>query len=330
MVRSLRRLLVVSAFVGSLLVAAHPAGAVDLEAPAPTDPKPGLWAEIDKECFGTSPGVRWRVGNNTNGPHLFGIYREGSLVFEVKVDPGEVKSSAMHSPLWEDTHQHFQIAWQSQGTVLAQLKPWLNCIEPDPSATVASTGAGGNACAGTVAVTVVNTGTQNADVKIIKDHSVVKNVLVGTDAAVTVEFEAEPGAGIAATYLNHGLYEFFFETVAVECTSDKPDTPAPPDDGGGGGGASLDDDPADNGNTIEPTDDPGPGLGEAEPEPVVTDLATPVASGTDLTREIAVLSGRHASSSSDGEPASSGLVWIVLVGALAMGAVAVGRVLRPQ
>jgi hypothetical protein len=330
MLRSLRRLLVVAVLVGTTLLAVQPAAAIDVEAPAPTEPKPSLWAEIDKECFGSTPGVRWTIGNNTNGPHLFGVYHNGDLVHEVKVDPGEVKTSAFNSPHWEDTHQQFQIVWQSQGTVLAQLKPWLDCIQPELTATVGTTDPDGNACAGTVALSVTNTGTQNANVQFIKDHSVMKTLVVATGATTTVEFEAAPGAGIAAAYLNHGLHELFFGTVTVDCAADDQDQPSPPDGDGTGndGGASLDDDPADTGASLESVDEPGTDLGEGEPEPVVTDLATTPDPDTDLASEIAMLTARHGPT----PDVESGSSWtrVALLGASAVGMAATGiLLLRP-
>jgi hypothetical protein len=347
MSRPIRRLITALATGAlALTVLATPAAALEL-APTPAEPKPSLWAEITTECFGTpatTPGIRWRIGNNTNGPHVFGVVHQGSKVYDVVVHPGEVKTSALNAPHWEDTFQSFKVVWSSQDVVLAQLKPWLNCTEPDLAVTFDATDAEGQPCAGPLAITVTNSGTQNGQVKILVGNLVVHQAVVATDGSVTLDLVAATGDWIAASFLNHGLHELFFGIQVVECPDDPP-APPDPNDGGGddanGGnhwngdgaddGAGIQDDPGAPGGTWEPVDEPGGDVGEAEPEPVVSSFGTVddgVAPGEEmgLDREIALLSARHGMRGAPtGSPTGPWLAVLGLAAALAVSAIALRR-----
>jgi hypothetical protein len=326
------RLLFATVIVALLAAgAAPPARALEL-APPPAEPKPSLWAEIETECFGahgTTPGIRWKAGNNTNAKHIVALFHNGGHVYDVMVEPGEVKTGALNAPQWEDTSQSFAVVWKSQDVTLAQIKPWLNCTEPELSVTYSATDAMGAPCAGPLTVTVANSGNQNAEVRILLQQAVVQHVVIQPGTSVGVEMEAVAGNSIAGTVWDHGAHEFFFGTQAVDCDEDDdggegeppapPEPPAPNDGGNDGGEPKVDDAPGEPGGTWQEVDEPEPGVVEDLPEPVIAD-APPGPPDTEagdpgLDEEITRLRGRQLGGPNE-PPVSGGSSrwggWVVL------------------
>jgi hypothetical protein len=318
-------------------------------APVPQEPKPNLWAEFEVDCFsgGTSPGVRWRAGNNTNGTHIFSLLHNDKLVFDFKVEPGETKSSALHSHLWEDSYQFFEIKWTSQDKRLAATQPWLNCVEPELTYTFGEVDHNGDPCAGLVDIEFTNDGTQTAQVRLgVGGPAHESQFTVGTGATEAKQIHVGAGTIVWASYLNHGHHEYFLEAKAVDCDEDLPDPPVPavpdgddvndppeppdPDagdgdgDGGNGGGPQVDDAPGEPGGTWQEVDEPDPGVVDRLPDPVMKDRgdhsSDPLPHGTQvagltLDREIGLLLERAPlpGTASDTAGAPLWAFWLVAV-----------------
>ncbi len=308
------RLLTAAAVSALVMLAATPANAGEL-APVPAAPQPNLWAEIETECFGdgSSPGIRWRAGNNTNGTHVLSLIRNDSVVYDVVIAPGEEKTSALHAAHWDDTFQHFQMRWKSQDQVLAQAKPWLNCVEPELAVSFDPADVDGAPCSGPVTATVHNSGTQNGEVRIVHGGDLVDHFVVATGSAVGVDLDAEAGTWLAGTVWDHGAHEFFFEVAVVDC----PDAPSEP-------GPEPAPDPNGDGPLGEPGELGEPGLVDELPSPVTADRSpAPDAEVTGLTldREISLLLARQPSDDTLAAPGGA-TPWIlgfaVLLGAAAL------------
>ena len=289
----------------AVTIAPGPAAALEL-APPPTEPKPPLWAGFESVCLGAkedTPGVRWTISNTTNGPHIFSFLNEGQLVYDVLVASGETKSGSVSSVLWEDTHRHFQIIWKSQNTVLAQTKPWFNCVEPVLSASFGPVDAHGKPCAGVVPLTIANSGTQTAQVHVYqKTPAVFTALAVPAGASEIVQVPMLPGQTLSGSYLNHGSHEFFFGIEVVECLPPAPPEPPEPPvlpeppqddppagDDGAGDGPAMNEEPGEPGGTLEPADVPGSDADQSISEPAVSPFRV-----IDLEAEIARLHARHS------------------------------------
>lgn len=221
------RLLAAVSVTAVVVLSTTPASARGL-VPVPAAASPNLWAEIEADCFGdgSSPGVRWRAGNDTNGSHLLSLTRNGDVVYDVVIGPGEEQTSVLHATHWEDSYQHFQMWWKSQDQVLAQAKLWLNCIEPELEVSFDPADVLGAPCSGPVTAKVRNSGTQNGQVRILHDGALLDQFVVPTGSEVEIDVEADAGTWLAGTVWDHGAHELFFETNVVDC----PDAPPEPSD----------------------------------------------------------------------------------------------------
>ena len=323
---------VVLATVTSLILlgSATPVSAIDL-APAPSPSESGLWATPEVTCKHGSPGVVWTLGNNTNGTHVYSLYVDGMWASQVTVEPGQVRTRSFHSNLWEDSYVHFEVVWKSQGTTIAQIKPWLNCKEPELSYTFAKVDDQGNPCAGMLEVEITNTGNQTADIKLQAGNGLAQHTqfALGIDSSVTKQIHIGTGTWIAGSYLNFGAYEFFLEAVAVDCADSLPNLPDPPSEDGGGG--PSDEAPAtpdhhgsdpvieDPTTSTVPVDETTPAV---TTPPVVVDSAPPIADETtsaaaplDLEARIALRASAPVPTES--EPAGEGTA-VPLVAAFAV------------
>lgn len=325
MTKTARHLLtMLLAVVAAMTIAPSSATALEL-APPPTQPKPTLWAGLETKCIGPdgeTPAATWTVSNTTNGNHVMSFMRDGSLVYDTVVKAGETKSGTVSSPQWEDSYQFFAIVWKFNDTTLAQIKPWFNCVEPELAVSYGEVDAQGQACAGTTAVTIANSGTQNAQVRLYSAPQVAHlQFAVKTGSSVTIELDTLDGDHISGTYLNHGSHEVFFETKVVLCPEPLPDPlpepepePKPGDEGGGGGGGGpVNDDPSETETTLESEV-------ETETETETEDADATPDDERDTEVAEAVLSADQALESDSATSGSgSRLLWLLLALLLAGG-----------
>jgi hypothetical protein len=328
------------AVVAAAALAPSPAGALEL-APPPTEPKPLLWAEIESHCIGNKadlPAVKWTVSNTTNSKHVFTLSQENQADSEFIVEPGETKTGWRSSPLWEDSHLHFAITWKSQNVMLAQAKPWFNCIEPILSVSFGPVDDQGRPCAGVVPVTIANTGDQTAQVHLYqKSPTVFKALTVKAESTETVDVPMLPGQHLGGSYLNYGSHEFFLEAEVVECVPpappEPPKQPEPPANDGDQSDdnePSINENPGEPGGTLDPVDVPGSDIGEGLPEPAVSSFEIFAddenrSAVIGLDSEVAQLRARHLGVGLDSGPAVPGR-WAL--GALALVAASLFVVLR--
>jgi hypothetical protein len=322
-----------------LLGIARPVGALDLS-PAPSPAESGLWATREVTCKHGSPGVEWTLGNNTNGTHIYSLYVDGMWASQVTVAPGEVRTRSFHSNLWEDSYVHFEVVWKSQGTTIAQTKPWLNCLEPELSYTFTKVDDHGNPCAGLVEVEITNTGNQTADIKLQTGNGLAQHTqfALGVDSSVSKQVHIGTGTWLAGSYLNFGAYEFFLEEVAVDCADALPKLPELPDPPTDHGGGDSPNDETDAELVAQESDhvDPLPMIDEGG-APVSTapaDIAppavehSPAAVTLDLDARIALRGDAPAPTeheAASGGPPTARVVMLVLLGAAIVGAMAARR-----
>ena len=231
MPRTIRHLTMLLAAVAAVVAPAVPAGALGL-APAPAVDKPNLWAVPEVVCVGPStPGLKWTMGNDTNGTHMFSLQVSGSHVASMVLKPGEVRTRQFQSPVWEDTSVHFAVVWQSQGTIIAETTPWLSCAEPELSYSFAKVDDQGRPCAGLVEVVLTNSGTQAAEVRLQAGAGLGQTTQFTLSAGSSVTKQTHVGTGtwVVASYYRPFFdgWEFFLEHPIVDCADSLPNLPLP-------------------------------------------------------------------------------------------------------
>lgn len=217
---------------------------------------PQVVATITPSCTGDVPvpTITASVTNHGPGQANLVVHGNSTEIGDLYLNAGQTDTIIVSSPHWEDTDNHFSIS--DDGEVLATLDHHFDCLHPILDVDIQLP-----CYAGSVDVTVSNTGSEGAHVVVLLDEDTVAEPPVAPGQTVAVEV-AVPDVH----YLRVQHHGVTLASTIVECPTFVVDTPddgeSPTDPEGERNGNSLQEGD-ESGNSIEEVPDDRPGwIGE--------------------------------------------------------------------
>lgn len=175
-----------------LVVAASAQGASAAEPQPPTSPLDGTLAPDCIMVGSDTPAVRWSFINDTNGPHIFELLRNGEVAYSQVMSPGTSVTHTLvdHQKAWQGTHQTVEVV--AMGKTRAHLHHYFDCrpaelevVDIDLSLT--------NHCTGSAKLELANTGGHTTEATVAVDGVPADHATIHGNESLTSVVSIEGG-----------------------------------------------------------------------------------------------------------------------------------------
>ena len=286
----------------------------------PTSPLNGT---LEPDCIMVhkdTPAVRWSFINDTNGPHIFELRRNGEVAYSQVVSPGTSVTHTLvdHQKAWQGTWQTFEIV--AMDKTRAYLHHHFDCRPAQLEVLDIDISLGGT-CQGSAKLDLANTGGHTSQASAQVDGAQVYSEAIHGNESLTANVPVGGGQNLAI--LQDG--EVVHQMVVSPCQEPVPDDPPiqdPPvqDPPVNEPPVNEPEDQDPEGNEMESDDAEPSGTLEEEPSETPPATAPP---DQDLPELATPLSPSGSTGSSDSRSGAGPLPWLaaaaltVLVGATA-------------